>query len=92
MLIVKEVERVIGNINVAGVMSVEFDSLDYADKAALFDFEGMEHSSGIKVYRSVLYRPEIRKDFDELFGEFRKLYVVSVGKRGHGNAKWEKQR
>jgi hypothetical protein len=78
--------------NVIGVMSVEFDNLDHADKAALFDFEDMEYSSGIKVYRSVLYRLEIRKDFNELFGEFRKLYEVSVDKRGHGNAKWEKQR
>ncbi len=71
---------------------VEFDNWDYADKAALFDFGDMEYSSGIKVYRGVLYRLEIRKDYDELYGEFRKLYEVSVDKRGYGNAKWEKQR
>ena len=65
MLVTKEVERVIDNINASSVMSVKFDNLDDADKAALFDFEDMEYCSGIKVYRGVLYRLEIRKDFDE---------------------------
>ena len=79
-------------MNAAGVMSVEFNNLDYADKAALFDFGNMEYSIGMKVYRGVLDRLEIKKDFDELYSEFGKLHEVCVDKRGHGNAKWEKQR
>lgn len=89
MLVAKEVEQVIGNINAAGVMSVEFDNLDYDDKAALFDFGNMEYSIEMKVYRGVLDRLEIKKDFDELYGEFGMLYEVCVDKRGHGNAKWK---
>ncbi len=34
---------------------------------------------------------EIRKDFDELYGEFGKLYEASMDK-GYSNAKWEEQR
>lgn len=89
LLVAKEGERVIGNINAAGVMSVEFDNLAYVDKAALFDFGNMEYSIGMKVYKGVLDRLEIKKDFDGLYGEFGKLYEASVGKIEHGNAKWQ---
>ena len=41
--------------------------------------------------RGVWDRLEIRKDFDELYGEFGRLYEVNVDKRGNGNVKWKKE-
>ena len=85
-------ESVMDNMNAAGVMAEEFDNLNYADKAALFDFGNMEYNIGMKVYRGVLDRLEIKKDFNELYDEFGKMYEASVGKIEHGNAKWGKQK
>ena len=90
LLVAKEVERVIGNMNAVGVMPVEFDNLAYADKAALFDFGDMEYSVGIKVYRGVLDRLEIKKDFNELYDEFGKMYEASVVEKGHERIKGDK--
>ncbi len=92
LLVSKEVESVMDNMNAAGVMAEEFDNLNYADKAALFDFGDMEYNIGMKVYRGVLDRLEIKKDFNELYDEFGKMYEASVGKIEHGNAKWGKQK
>lgn len=92
MLVAKEVERVIGNMNVAGVMPVEFDNLNCSDKAALFEFGDMEYSVGIKVYRGVLDMLGIKKDFEEVYDEFGKVYEASVGKIEHDNTKWGKQK
>ena len=90
MLVVKEVEHVIGNMNVAGVMPVEFDNLNCSDKAALFEFGDMEYSVGIKVYRGDMLK--IKKDFEEVYDEFGKVYEASVGKIEHDNTKWGKQK
>lgn len=76
-----------GNMNAAGVVAEEFDNLDYADKAALFDVGDMEYSIGMKVYKGVLDRLEIKKDFDELYGEFGKLYEASVVEKGYERKK-----
>ena len=87
-----ELDRISDRLTVRGLAYSEINYMTISEQAQVLQIGNLTYSDGMSVYRKVLEKAGVKKDFDEIYQDFDRIYEESGRLQDKEEKKWEKLR
>ena len=87
-----ELDRISDRLTVRGLAYSDINYMTISEQAQVLQIGNLTYSDGMSVYRKVLEKAGVKKDFDEIYQDFDRIYEESGGMQDKEEKKWEKRR
>ena len=87
-----ELDRISDRLTVRGLAYSDINYMTISDQAQVLQIGNLTYSDGMSVYRKVLEKAGVKKDFDEIYQDFDRIYEESGRLQDKEEKKWEKRR
>ena len=87
-----ELDRISDRLTVRGLAYSEINYMTISEQAQVLQIGNLTYSDGMSVYRKVLEKAGVKKDFDEIYQDFDRIYEESGRLQDKEEKKWEKRR
>ena len=75
-----------------GFVYSDMVDMTVAEQAQVLQIGNLTYSDGMSVYRNVLEKAGVKKDFDEIYQDYDRIYEESGRLQEKEEKKWEKRR
>ena len=87
-----ELDRISDGLTVRGLAYSDINYMTISEQAQVLQIGNLTYSDGMSVYRKVLEKAGVKKDFDEIYQDFDRIYEESGRLQDKEEKKWEKRR
>ena len=87
-----ELDRISDRLTVRGLAYSDINYMTISEQAQVLQIGNLTYSDGMSVYRKVLEKAGVKKDFDEIYQDFDRIYEESGRMQDKEEKKWEKRR
>ena len=87
-----ELDRISDRLTVRGLAYSDINYMTISEQAQVLQIGNLTYSDGMSVYRKVLEKAGVKKDFDEIYQDFDRIYEESGRMQDREEKKWEKRR
>lgn len=87
-----ELDRISDRLTVRGLAYSDINYMTISEQAQVLQIGNLTYSDGMSVYRKVLEKAGVKKDFDEIYQDFDRIYEESGRLQDKEEKKWEKRR
>lgn len=87
-----ELERISDRLKARGLTYSDMTNMTIAEQTQVLRVGNLTYSDGMSVYRKVLEKAGIKKEFDEIYRDFDRIYEESGRLQDKEEKKWEKRR
>ena len=87
-----ELDRISDRLTVRGLAYSDINYMTISEQAQVLQIGNMTYSDGMSVYRKVLEKAGVKKEFDEIYLDFDRIYEASGRLQDKEEKKWEKRR
>ena len=87
-----ELDRISDRLTVRGLAYSDINYMTISEQAQVLQIGNLTYSDGMSVYRKVLEKAGVKKDFDEIYQDFDSIYEESGRLQDKEEKKWEKRR
>lgn len=87
-----ELDRISDRLTVRGLAYSDINYMTISEQAQVLQIGNLTYSDGMSVYRKVLEKAGVKKDFDEIYQDFDRIYEESGRLQDREEKKWEKRR
>ena len=87
-----ELDRISDRLTVRGLAYSDINYMTISEQAQVLQIGNLTYSDGMSVYRKVLEKAGVKKDFDEIYQDFYWIYEESGRLQDKEEKKWEKRR
>ncbi len=92
LFIKAELERISDRLAARGLAYSDMADMTIAEQAQVLHIGNLTYSDGMSVYRKVLDKAGIKKEFDEIYQAYDRIYEESGRLQDKEEKKWEKRR
>ena len=87
-----ELDRISDRLTVRGLAYSDINYMTISEQAQVLQIGNLTYSDGMSVYRKVLEKAGVKKDFDEIYQDFDRIYEESGRLQDKEEKKWERRR
>lgn len=87
-----ELDRISDRLTVRGLAYSDINYMTISEQAQVLQIGNLTYSDGMSVYRKVLEKAGVKKEFDEIYQDFDSIYEESGRLQDKEEKKWEKRR
>ena len=87
-----ELDRISDRLAARGFVYSDMVDMTVAEQAQVLQIGNLTYSDGMSVYRNVLEKAGVKKDFDEIYQDYDRIYEESGRLQEKEEKKWEKRR
>ena len=87
-----ELDRISDRLTVRGLAYSDINYMTISEQAQVLQIGNLTYSDGMSVYRKVLEKAGVKKDFDEIYQDFDRIYEESGRMQDKEEKKWERRR
>ena len=87
-----EFDRISDRLAAQGLVYSDMTDMTIAEQAQVLRVGNLTYSDGMSVYRKVLEKAGVKKEFDEIYQDFDRIYEESGRLQDMEEKKWEKRR
>ena len=87
-----ELDRISDRLTVRGLTYSDINYMTISEQAQVLQIGNLTYSDGMSVYRKVLEKAGVKKEFDEIYQDFDSIYEESGRLQDKEEKKWEKRR
>ena len=87
-----ELDRISDRLTVRGLAYSDINYMTISEQAQVLQIGNLTSTDGMSVYRKVLEKAGVKKDFDEIYQDFDRIYEESGRMQDKEEKKWEKRR
>lgn len=87
-----ELDRISDRLTVCGLAYSDINYMTISEQVQVLQIGNLTYSDGMSVYRKVLEKAGVKKDFDEIYQDFDRIYEESGRLQDKEEKKWEKRR
>lgn len=87
-----ELDRISDELTVRGLAYSDINYMTISEQAQVLQIGNLTYSDGMSVYRKVLEKAGVKKEFDEIYLDFDRIYEASGRLQDKEEKKWEKRR
>lgn len=87
-----ELDRISDRLTVRGLAYSDINYMTISEQAQVLQIGNLTYSDGMSVYRNVLEKAGVKKDFDEIYQDYDRIYEESGRLQDKEEKKWEKRR
>lgn len=87
-----ELDRISDRLAARGLVYSDMADMTIAEQAQVLRVGNLTYSDGMSVYRKVLEKAGVKKEFDEIYQDFDRIYEESGRLQDKEEKKWEKRR
>lgn len=87
-----ELDRISDRLTVRGLAYSDINYMTISEQAQVLQIGNLTYSDGMLVYRKVLEKAGVKKEFDEIYQDFDSIYEESGRLQDKEEKKWEKRR
>lgn len=87
-----ELDRISDRLSARGLVYSDMADMTIAEQAQVLQIGNLTYSDGMSVYRKVLEKAGVKKDFDEIYQDYDRIYEESGRLQEKEEKKWEKRR
>ena len=87
-----ELDRISDRLTVRGLAYSDINYMTISEQAQVLQIGNLTYSDGMSVYRKVLEKAGVKKDFDEIYQDFDRIYEESGRWQDKEEKKWERRR
>lgn len=87
-----ELDRISDRLVARGFVYSDMVDMTVAEQAQVLQIGNLTYSDGMSVYRNVLEKAGVKKDFDEIYQDYDRIYEESGRLQEKEEKKWEKRR
>lgn len=87
-----ELDRISDRLTVRGLAYSDINYMTISEQAHVLQIGNLTYSDGMSVYRKVLEKAGVKKEFDEIYLDFDRIYEESGRLQDKEEKKWEKRR
>lgn len=87
-----ELDRISDRLTVRGLAYSDINYMTISEQAQVLQIGNLTYSDGMSVYRKVLEKVGVKKEFDEIYQDFDSIYEESGRLQDKEEKKWEKRR
>lgn len=84
-----ELDRISDRLTVRGLAYSDINYMTISEQAQVLQIGNLTYSDGMSVYRKVLEKAGVKKDFDEIYQDFDRIYEESGRMQDKEEKKWE---
>lgn len=87
-----ELDRISDRLTVRGLAYSDINYMTISEQTQVLQIGNLTYSDGMSVYRKVLEKAGVKKEFDEIYLDFDRIYEESGRLQDKEEKKWEKRR
>ncbi|MGO5071015.1 hypothetical protein [Roseburia faecis] len=87
-----ELDRISDRLTVRGLAYSDINYMTISEQAQVLQIGNLTYSDGMSVYRKVLEKAGVKKEFDEIYQDFDRIYEESGRLQDKEEKKWERRR
>ena len=87
-----ELHRISDRLVARGLVYRDMADMTIAEQAQVLQIGNLTYSDGMSVYRKVLEKAGVKKEFDEIYQDYDRIYEESGRLQEKEEKKWEKRR
>ena len=87
-----ELDRISDRLTVRGLAYSDINYMTISEQAQVLQIGNLTYSDGMSVYRKVLEKAGVKKEFDEIYQDYDRIYEESGRLQEKEEKKWEKRR
>ena len=87
-----ELDWISDRLTVRGLAYSDINYMTISEQAQVLQIGNLTYSDGMSVYRKVLEKAGVKKEFDEIYQDFDSIYEESGRLQDKEEKKWEKRR
>ena len=87
-----ELDRISDRLTVRGLAYSDINYMTISEQAQVLQIGNLTYSDGMSVYRKVLEKAGVKKEFDEIYQDFDSIYEESGRLQDKEEKKWERRR
>ena len=86
-----ELDRISDRLTVRGLAYSDINYMTISEQAQVLQIGNLTYSDGMSVYRKVLEKAGVKKEFDEIYQDFDSIYEESGRLQDKEERKWEER-